>query len=171
MMWKKSDADTPLAQTPIPSPPRPSVPRSQPPPVRDRAVIGASIEIKGSLSGDEDLLIEGRIEGKTELAQHTVTVGTSGSIKADVKGRNIIVMGEVEGDLFASEQIVLRESSKVRGNLVAPRVSLEDGANFKGSIDMTSKPGTEAKAVPKDSTPIGPPFQQGSKPDKTEVKA
>ena len=87
------------------------------------------------------------------------------------KGRNIIVMGEVEGDLFASEQIVLRESSKVRGNLVAPRVSLEDGANFKGSIDMTSKPGTEAKSAPKESPTVGPPSQQASKPDKTEAKA
>ncbi len=170
MNWKKSDADLPSTPTPL-QPPQSSVPRSQPPPGRDRAVIGPSIEIKGSLSGGEDLLIEGRVEGKIEVAQHTVTIGTSGNIKAEVRGRNIIVMGEVEGDLSGSEQIVLRQSSTVRGNLVAPRVSLEDGANFKGSIDMTSKPETEAKPLPKDHTTIKPPSQQEPRPDKTEAKA
>jgi cytoskeletal protein CcmA (bactofilin family) len=170
MNWKKSDGDPPSTPTSL-HPPQPSVSRSQPPPGRDRAVIGPSIEIKGSLSGGEDLLIEGRIEGKIEVAQHTVTIGTSGNIKAEVRGRNIIIMGEVEGDLSGSEQIVLRQSSTVRGNLVAPRVSLEDGANFKGSIDMTSKPGTEAKPLPKDNTTIKPPSQQAPRPDKTEAKA
>lgn len=169
MIWKKSDAEASPNPTPLQSSQQ-SVPRSQPPSGRDRAVIGPSIEIKGGLSGGEDLLIEGRVEGKIELVQHTVTIGTSGSIKADVKGRNIIVMGEVQGDLLGSEQIVLRQSSTVRGNLVAPRVSLEDGANFKGSIDMTSKPGTEAKSLPKESTAVRPPSPQAPKPDKPEIK-
>ena len=171
MIWKKSDADNPPTRTPMEPPPAPSVPRSQPLPSKDRALIGSSIEIKGSLSGGEDLLVEGSVEGKIELAQHTVTIGTSGRIKADVKGRNIIVMGEVEGDLSASEQIVLRQSSTVRGNLVAPRVSLEDGADFKGSIDMTSKPGGEAKPSTKDSTAMKPSPQLAIRPDKTQDKA
>jgi cytoskeletal protein CcmA (bactofilin family) len=171
MIWKKTDADNPPTQTPLQAPPRPTFPRSQPQPGRDRALIGPSIEIKGSVSGDEDLLIEGRVEGKIELAQHTVTIGTSGSIKADVRGRNIIAMGEVEGDLTGTEQIVLRQSSTVRGNLVAPRVSLEDGANFKGSIDMTSKPAAESRPLAKDATAMKPPSQQAPKPDKAEDKA
>jgi cytoskeletal protein CcmA (bactofilin family) len=171
MIWKKTDADNPPTQTPLQPPAHPTVPRSQPPPGRDRALIGPSIEIKGSLSGDEDLLIEGRVEGKVELAQHTVTIGTGGNIKADVRGRNIIVMGEVEGDLFGSEQIVLRQASTVRGNLVAPRVSLEDGADFKGSIDMTSKPAAESKPLPKDTPAMKPPSQPALKPDRTEDKA
>ena len=170
MIWKKSDGDPPPAPSALQPPPLPSVPRSQPPPGRDRAVIGPSIEVKGSLSGGEDLLIEGRVEGKVEVTQHTVTIGASGKIKADVRGRNIIVMGEVEGDLSGSEQIVLRQSSTVRGNLVAPRVSLEDGADFKGSIDMTSKQAAEAKPSPRDSTPGKLPSQPAPGPDKTETK-
>jgi cytoskeletal protein CcmA (bactofilin family) len=169
MIWKKTDTDIPPSQTPMP-PPHPTAPRSQPPPVRDRALIGPSIEIKGDISGDEDLLIEGRVEGKIELAQHTVTIGTNGSVKADLRGRNIIAMGKVEGDIIGSEQIVLRQSSKVRGNLVAPRVSLEDGADFKGSIDMTSKPAAEAKPLPKDAAAMRAASPPAHKPDKTEDK-
>ncbi len=125
MDWKKPDADNPSG--------------------KERALIGPSIEIKGSLSGGEDLLVEGRVEGTIELDQHSVTIGTSGRIKADIHGRSIVVMGEVEGNLFGSDQIVLRQSSKVRGNLVAPRVSLEDGSNYKGTIDMSPKPEGEKK--------------------------
>ena len=157
MIWKKSDADNPPTQTPMPPLPQPSAPRSQPPTSKDRALIGPSIEINGSLSGGEDLFVEGRVEGKIELAQHSVTIGTSGRIKADIQGRSIVVMGEVEGNLLGSEQIILRQSGKVRGNLVAPRVSLEDGADFKGSIDMTSKPPVAAKPSHVDNPAVKPP--------------
>jgi len=133
-------------------------------------LIGPSIKIKGSLSGDEDLFVEGRVEGKIELAQHSVTIGTSGHIKADIQGRAIVVMGEVDGNLDGSEQIILRQSSKVRGNLVAPRVSLEDGSDFKGSIDMTSKPAVEAKPLHKDITAVKPPSQPVIRQDKTGDK-
>ncbi len=145
MTWKKPDADIPPTQTPMQPPPQPSAPRSQPSPPKERALIGPSIEIKGNLSGGEDLLVEGRVEGTIELAQHSVTIGTSGRIKADIQGRSIVVMGQVEGNLHGSEQIILRQSSTVRGNLVAPRVSLEDGSDFKGSIDMTSKAAVAVK--------------------------
>jgi cytoskeletal protein CcmA (bactofilin family) len=170
MIWKKSDDDNPQVQTPVQPPQQMSVPRSQPPPGKDRALIGPSIEIKGSLSGGEDLLVEGRVEGKIELAQHSVTIGTKGRIKADIQGRSVVVMGEVEGNIFGSEQIILRQSSTVQGNLVAPRVSLEDGANFKGSIDMTSKPAVEAKQLPKDNIAVKPPSQQVPRQDKTGDK-
>jgi cytoskeletal protein CcmA (bactofilin family) len=166
MIWKKTDADNP----PMQPPPQPSAPRSQPSPPKDRALIGPSIEIKGNLSGGEDLLVEGRVEGKIELAQHSITIGTSGRIKADIQGRSIIVMGEVEGNLYGSEQIILRQSSKVRGNLVAPRVSLEDGSNFKGGIDMTAKPAVEAKPYHTDNTPVKSPTQQAPKLDRTGDK-
>ncbi len=165
MIWKKTDGETFPTQTPM-QPPEPSVPRSQPQPSKERALIGPSIEIKGSLSGGEDLLVEGRVEGKIELAQHSVTIGQSGRIKADIQGRSIVVMGEVEGNLYGSEQITLRQSSTVRGNLVAPRVSLEDGSNFKGSIDMTSKPAAEAKPAHPDSAAMKPPSPQAPKLDK-----
>ncbi len=173
MIWKKADGEIPAAQTPLQPPPPPSVvQRSQPQPSRERALIGPSIEIKGSLSGGEDLLVEGRVEGKIELAQHSVTIGSSGRIKADVQGRTIIVMGQVEGNLFGSEQIVLRQSSMVRGNLVAPRVSLEDGSDFKGSIDMTSKPATEEKPSQADKPAVkpAPPSQPEIKKEKPGEK-
>jgi cytoskeletal protein CcmA (bactofilin family) len=170
MIWKKSDENNPPTQTPIQPPPQPSVPRSQPPSAKERALIGPSIKIEGNLSGGEDLLVEGRVKGKIDLNQHNITIGTNGRIKADIHGRSIIIMGQVDGDLHGSEQIVLRKSSKVRGNLFAPRVSLEDEADFKGSIDMTSKPAEEAKPSPKDNTAVKPPLHQVTKQEKTEDK-
>jgi cytoskeletal protein CcmA (bactofilin family) len=139
MIWKKSEASETVAQAqPQPqAPPAPS-PRNQGQPTKEQALIGSSIEIKGNLVGDEDLFVEGRIEGRIELRQHSITVGKSGRIKADIYARTIAVLGEVDGNLYGEEQIVLCQSSTVRGNLLAPRVTLEDGSNFKGSIDMSS---------------------------------
>jgi cytoskeletal protein CcmA (bactofilin family) len=144
MIWKKSEAEeaSPQAQSQPQAPVAPS-PRNQPAAAKERALIGPSIEIKGSLSGGEDLHIEGRIDGKIELQQQSVTIGKSGRVNADVVGRIIVVMGEVNGDIYGEEQIVLRPSSAVHGNLFAPRVTLEDGARFKGSIDMTPKADAE----------------------------
>jgi cytoskeletal protein CcmA (bactofilin family) len=164
MIWKKSDKDNPPTQTPIQPPPQPSDPRSQPPSAKERALIGSSIKIEGSLSGGEDLLVEGRVKGKIELDQHNVTIGTKGRIKADIHGRSIVVMGEVAGDLYGSEKIILQKSSKVRGNLFAARVSLENGADFKGSIDMTSKPAVEEKPLQKDKPAVEEKPLQKDKP-------
>jgi cytoskeletal protein CcmA (bactofilin family) len=171
MSWKKSDVYEPAPQTPMQPPPQPSAPRSQPPLNRERALIGPSIEIEGNLSGGEDLLVEGRVEGKIELPQYSVTIGAGGRIKADIHGRSIIVMGEVDGNLYGSEQIVLRQSSKVTGNLVAPRVSLEDGANFRGSVDMTSKPAAPAKPSHPDHTAVKPQSQPVPSQNKAGEKA
>jgi cytoskeletal protein CcmA (bactofilin family) len=139
MIWKKSEADeaSAQAQSQSQSPPAPS-PRGLPQATKEHALIGPTIDIKGNLSGDEDLLVEGQIEGKIELRQHGVTIGKSGRVKADIHGRTIVVQGEVHGNLYGEEQIILRQTSTVRGNLLAPRVTLEDGSNFKGSIDMTA---------------------------------
>jgi len=167
MNWKKSDKDNPPTQTPIQPQPQPSTPQSQPPSSKEQALIGSSIKIEGSLSGGENLFVEGQIDGKIELDQHNVTIGTNGRIKADIHGRSIVVMGDVKGNLYGSEQIILQKSSKVRGNLFATRVSLEDGADFKGSIDMTSKAAVEAKPLQKDTTSVeAKPLQK----DTTEVK-
>lgn len=106
---------------------------------RDRATIGPSIFIKGDLAGEEDLIIEGRVEGKVDLRQHSVTIGKNGRVKADVIGRIVMVEGEVDGNVFAEEQAVVRKSGTVRGNITSPRVTLEDGSRFKGSIDMEVK--------------------------------
>jgi len=121
------------------------------------ATIGPSITIKGDVSGDEDLVIQGRIEGKVNLGQHNVTIGPDGRVKADVHGRSVIVEGEVEGDLLAQEQIILRQTAKVHGSIAAPRVSLEDGAVFRGGIEMDAsgkslKPAAERVAPKNDAT-------------------
>jgi len=148
MAWKRDDSPSPTPH-PVPEPPSPPRPVAAPgapapePPRRsgDRATIGPSIFIKGDLAGEEDLVIEGRVEGKVDLKQHNVTIGKNGRVKADVFGRVVTVEGEVDGNVFAQEQAVLRQSGAVRGNITSPRVTLEDGSRFKGSIDMEPKDG------------------------------
>ena len=110
------------------------------------ATIGPSIKIKGDVSGDEDLMIQGRIEGKVNLGKHNVTIGSDGHVKADVHGRTVVVEGQVEGDLRAKEQIILRHTARVEGSIAAPRVTLEDGAVFRGGIEMDAG-GKEGKPV------------------------
>lgn len=153
MAWNKRD-DQPNAPEPVPTTPRPvtatpttSSPGPSPEPKRssERATIGPSIIIKGDLSGGEDLVIEGRVEGKVDLKQHNVTVGRSGRVKADIFGKVITIEGEVDGNVFAQEQAILRQAGAIRGNITAPRVILEDGSRFKGSIDMEGKEGSSSR--------------------------
>jgi len=140
-MWKKSESseESNPQSTPAPQATPPAAPRTPVPVQSARAVIGSTISIKGDLIGEEDLLIEGRVEGKIEFRHHSVVVGKNGRIKADIHGKTITVEGNVEGNLFGEEQLVVRQSGTVRGNIVSPRVALEDGSNFKGSIDMSPK--------------------------------
>ena len=121
-------------------------------PRREGATIGPSISIKGDLTGEEDLVIQGRVEGKVDLKLNCVTIGKNGRAKADICGKVIFVEGEVEGNLYGQEQIILRNSGQVRGNISAPRVSIEDGARFKGSIDMETKIAEKPRAT----APAGP---------------
>ena len=99
-------------------------------------MIGPSIVIKGTVSGDEDLLVQGRVEGSIELKDNEVSIGQSGRVTADVNAKTVKIDGEVTGDINGGEKVVISKSGRVRGNIVAPRVTLEDGAIFKGSIDM-----------------------------------
>lgn len=100
-----------------------------------KATIGASVSIKGEISGDEDILIEGAVEGTINLKQNMVMVAKTGKVKANINGVIINVEGEVIGDLSATEQIVVHKSGRVRGNLSAPRISVEDGARVRGQIN------------------------------------
>ena len=110
-------------------------------------MIGPSIRIKGEVSGEEDLLIQGRVEGTISLKAHEVSVGESGQVFADILAKTIRVDGKVQGDITAMENVVISKLGNVRGNITAPRVLLEDGAVFKGSIDMD--PGDSvARAAP-----------------------
>lgn len=112
---------------------------------RTPATIGPSIQISGDLSGNEDVVIEGRVEGTVSLKENLLTVGKDGQINATVHARVIFVEGQVEGDLKGDEQVVVQRSGNVRGNIVAPRVTLEDGCKFKGSIDMDVEPSTASQ--------------------------
>ena len=182
MAWKRDDPPTPSHPEPTPAnPPRPVVTPTSPAPVTsepprrmDRATIGPSIFIKGDLSGEEDLVIEGRVEGKVDLKQNNVTVGKNGRVKADLFGRVVTIEGEVDGNVFAREQAILRQSGAIQGNITAPRVVLEDGSRFKGSIDMeppreTASSPAPARAVEPQREPSRP--EPRSVPETASVKA
>lgn len=123
---------------------------------RVHATIGATIHIKGDVSGDENLTIDGTVEGTVTIKQHNIQVGKNGRLLADVRAKVIRVEGHVDGNLHADEQVVIRASGVVRGNVVSPRLTMEDGCSFKGSVDMEGrserKPMAE-KPVSADETP------------------
>ena len=131
---------------------------------REAAIIGPSIHIDGDLRGEEDLIIEGEVNGTVQLKSNGLTIGPQGKVRADVYAHSIFVDGFVEGDLYGSERVSIRKSAQVRGNIVSPRVSLEDGAKFKGSIEMDPQavqsalgtnraPQKPAAPAPKPATP------------------
>jgi len=142
-MWKKDDDLNPAPGAPGSEklPTSRDTARSTPA-TGERASIGRSITIRGEVSGEEDLLIQGHVDGSVNLKQQVVTVGREGQVKADITGRVVNVEGEVEGNLKAEEQVILRSSARVQGDITAPRVVLEDGANFRGGIDM-GEPATQ----------------------------
>jgi len=102
-------------------------------------IIGSSLSFKGEITGEEDLTVQGQVEGTIDLKKNHVTIGRTGRIKADVYGRSITIEGEVQGNLFGEERIVLQQSGRVRGDMRAPAINLEEGAKFKGNIAMDSK--------------------------------
>lgn len=113
-----------------------SAPKTDASSVSPTAIIGPKIRVKGELIGEEDLLIQGHVEGTIDLKGNNLTVGRQGVLKANVLAKTISIEGTVEGDIFGQERIAILSSSNVKGNLVADRVTLEDGAKFRGSIDM-----------------------------------
>lgn len=137
-MWNKDqEKDQTMDDTPDTGPEAsPSGDRTRATPAAERAIIGDSIRIQGEVTGDEDLTIQGHVEGSVDLDQHSVTVGPDGDVNADVVARVITVEGHVDGDLTAEEQVVVRSSARVEGDISAPRVVLEDGAHFRGGVEM-----------------------------------
>ena len=151
-MWKRldtSDAVVPAAET--------SEPEASPSP--RHAHIGESLSIKGELYGEEDLFIEGEIEGNITVKTASVTVGEKGRVRADIMATSIHVAGEVKGDLGGSEQVVVLETGCVEGNIKAGNVTLRNGARFKGSIDMDSADSattSRASEAPSERTRLEP---------------
>ena len=131
--------------------------------------MGPSITIKGSLAGEEDLLIEGHVEGEISFKRHAVTIGKRGRVDADLYCKSIYVEGEVHGNLYGEDLVVVRKSANVKGNAVAPRVSLDDGSQFHGAIDMQPKqtrPEIQSKPAP---APVKKP-QAPEEPEAPEQK-
>lgn len=128
-MWNKKEPTQPQA-TPA------QAPQARQQQASRASVIGPSLHIKGDLTGNEDLVIQGTVEGEVKLNANNVTVGKEGRIRADIYGRTVHVEGQVKGHLFGKQEVVIRASGKVQGDIVSPRVILENGSNFKGSIDM-----------------------------------
>jgi cytoskeletal protein CcmA (bactofilin family) len=180
-MWKKDDLPTNAYSPEAERAPRPDLSVSSAAPVSpapapsatsgtgaartERASIGRSITIRGDVTGDEDLLIQGRVDGSIDLKQHSVTIGREGEVKASIAGRVVIVEGSVEGNIRSEEQVVLRSTARVQGDITAPRLVLEDGARFRGGVDMgddSAKPASNAPSTqsqanrPGTSTPSSP---------------
>jgi cytoskeletal protein CcmA (bactofilin family) len=110
--------------------------------------IGKSVVIKGELNGSEDLTIEGQVEGTIQLRDHVLTIGANGRIKAQVFAKAVIVLGEVTGNVTASDKVDIRDNGSVDGDIVAPRVAIAEGAHFRGSVDMQRKAGQPQAAKP-----------------------
>jgi len=122
--------------------------------------IGKSVVIKGELTGSEDLTIEGHVEGKIELRQNVLTIGPNGKIKAQVYAKAVIILGEVTGNVTATEKVDLRDNGSIDGDITAPRVAIAEGAHFRGSVDMQRKGGSPAPAQ------LAKPATQAAAPDK-----
>jgi cytoskeletal protein CcmA (bactofilin family) len=147
-MWKRDEAVKPTGPgTPAPAAPvqtqanAPAQPESRRQQMMERDVvnIGKSVVIKGELNGSEDLTIEGHVEGKIELRDHVLTIGPNGKIKAQVFAKAVIVLGEVNGNVTATEKVDIRDGGSVDGDIVSPRVAIAEGAHFRGSVDMQRK--------------------------------
>jgi cytoskeletal protein CcmA (bactofilin family) len=186
-MWKstrKEDEyltpapEQPAAKTTYTAPPlvtRPAEPvRVDAPRSVDVATIGKSVIVKGELSGSEDLYVDGEVEGSISLRGQSLTVGPNGRVHANIEARNVIVHGRVDGNIQASDRVELRKSASLSGDISTARVAIEDGAFFKGSIDIQKaepaprvepKPAAVVVAPPTPAPapiPVAAPAAQGS---------
>jgi cytoskeletal protein CcmA (bactofilin family) len=112
------------------------------------ATIGKSVVVKGELSGSEDLVVDGEVEGSIALRGQSLTIGPNGRVRANIEARNVILHGRVDGDIHASERVELRKSASLSGDITTARISIEDGAFFKGTIDI-QKPEPAPKMEPR----------------------
>lgn len=168
-------APAPVSRQPEPPPvqpvasPKPAAPASAE--GRQAARIGKSLSIKGDISGNEDLYVDGEVHGKIDLKGHHVTIGPNGQVHADVTARGITILGHLQGNLRAEEKVDIRQTGTVEGELITVGISIEEGAVFRGSIDIV-KPGqapasVESKPAPQEVKPA----PQEVKPAPQEVKS
>jgi cytoskeletal protein CcmA (bactofilin family) len=161
-MWKRDESVKPTGQPATPAAAaaptqQASAPVPQPDSRRmghEMVHIGKSVIIKGELAGSEDLTIEGHVEGKIELKDHVLTIGPNGKIKAQVFAKAVIVLGEVTGNVSASEKVDIRDGGSVDGDIISPRVAIAEGAHFRGSVDMQRKASAAQPQAPQPKAPV-----------------
>lgn len=170
MFDKRKDAG-PMPPTPQPSAqPAAAGPPQSGRPSSAKATIGPTIVIDGRISGDEDVVISGQCEGTISLPKHTLTIQAGGHVRADVVANVVQIEGQVEGDVDGVDKVVLTATGRMEGNIKAPRVIVNDGAKFKGSIDMdpeivdSAKPQAAATAQPQAAAPAKPKLTGDGRP-------
>ncbi len=157
-MWKPTQTG-PASSSPTPEPPRPATPatpsfepaRAAAPaaaPVGEQATIGKGLFIKGEITGSESLYIDGKIEGTINLPGNRLTVGRNGHVNAAINAREIVVLGKVKGNVSATDRVDIRAEGALTGDVSAARISIEDGAFFKGGIDIKKPDGAKPTVVP-----------------------
>jgi cytoskeletal protein CcmA (bactofilin family) len=151
-MWKPNQTPAPSALPPTPEPIRaaaPPAPAPEParpaPSTGEQATIGKGLFIKGEITGSESLYVDGKVDGSINLPGNRVTVGRNGQVAASITAREIVVLGKVRGNITASDRVDIRAEGALTGDVAAARISIEDGAFFKGGIDI-KKP--DAKQAP-----------------------
>jgi len=160
-MWKPTNTPSPAPTPnpepqrsyapPVPDPPAAARPASAPLNTQEQATLGKSLVIKGEVTGSESLYIDGRVEGSINLPGNRVTVGRNGVVSANISAREIVVLGKVRGNMTASDRVDIRGEGSLTGDVVAQRISIEDGAFFKGGIDIR-KPGQKVNGEAKETT-------------------
>ncbi len=169
-MWKPNQPGSPTPATPEPA--RPATPASTfeatsapaprpttgagtgsaaAPATGEQATIGKSLVVKGELTGSESLYIDGKVEGAINLPGNRVTVGRNGQVAANIVAREVVVLGKVRGNCQASDRVDIRSEGSLTGDVIAARISIEDGAFFKGGIDIR-KPGSADTKAPAAAT-------------------
>ena len=182
-MWKRDEsvkpaappASAPAAATPVTAGAAPAAAEPRTQLGRDMVNIGKSVVIKGELSGSEDLTIEGHVEGRIDLKGNVLTIGPNGKIKAEVFAKAVVVLGEVTGNVTASEKVDIRDNGSVDGDIASPRVAIAEGAHFRGSVDMQRqgvKPQQQQQGKPANQQPNQPqqsqPQQQQGQPQQQQ---
>jgi cytoskeletal protein CcmA (bactofilin family) len=165
MAWIRQKQESEPEATPTPNtiPETPKVMAKQP--QRETSMektvnIGQSVQIKGELTGNEDLSIEGMVDGKINLKDHNLTIGKNGKITAEIHAKTVVIIGQVMGNVTADDKVEIHATGSVQGDIRAPRVVISDGAQFKGSIEMershsasSAKPATKGSGLSSVSTP------------------
>jgi cytoskeletal protein CcmA (bactofilin family) len=162
-MWKPTNQPS-TSPSPTPEPQRTYTPPAPEPTVatrpaavtpQEQATLGKSLVIKGEVTGSESLYIDGRVEGSINLPGNRVTVGRNGVVSANISAREIVILGKVRGNMTASDRFDIRSEGSLTGDITAQRVSIEEGAYFKGGIDIRKpgQPGQKTNGETKESTP------------------